>query len=411
MKITPLVQPAYALPPGYAALPHVLIVVDGLAGPMGGGERIVLRLASLLPDYGYRVSILTFQAPTNPEVLANPPCPIYLLPLTNVFGFSALGAAFYLGQFIRAQKIKIVQTFFESSDLWAGLVVRTLSSARLIWSRRDMGILRKRKHRLAYRLLASMPDRVFAVSELVRKHGIEVDGIDPLRVQTVYNGLNIADWNRGTLILDRAEAIVITTVGNIRHVKGHDIFVRAAAQIAVRYPSAVFSVAGATLDTAYFEHLQALIRELGLTERFHFAGGLKDLRSHFAGADIFVLPSRSEGFSNAIVEAMAMSLPVVATDVGGNAEAVSEGVSGYIVPTEDPDALATAILKLLDDPARAREMGEAGKQIVAERFTIDAMMTTVARAYGEVLARRASALGHSSRLAPPASPEGSASST
>ncbi len=406
MKITPTLQPStLAWPAHYAALPHVLIVVDGLAGPMGGGERVVLKLASLLPEYGYRVSILTFQGPTNPEVCANPPCPIYVIPLTSAFNGTALRAAFQLGQFLRDQKVAIVQTFFESSDLWAGLITKTMSSAKLIWSRRDMGILRRNKHRLAYRVLGGLPDRVFAVAELVRKHCIEVDRIKSERVETIYNGIDLAKWSSDRFSMKAGAQVVITTVGNIRYVKGHDVFVRAAAQIAERYPKAAFSIAGVILDPDYFKDLQMLIRELGLTDRFHFAGGVHDLRSHFGEADIFVLPSRSEGFSNAIVEAMAMSLPVVATGVGGNAEAVLDGISGFIVPTENPDALAEAILRLLDDPDRARKMGEAGRQLVVERFTITAMMTRVIQAYSEVLA------GGLHRLAPCVPMEGNATAS
>ena len=352
---------------------------------MGGGERVALKLAAFLPDYGYRASILTFQAPTDAMVCENPPCPIYLLPLTNVFSVSAFKAALQLRRFLRQQKIQIVQTFFESSDLWAGVVTKATSSARLIWSRRDMGILRRRKHRLAYRLLSGMPDRVFAVSELVRQHCIEVDGIDPDHVQTIYNGLDVAQWTPRVRLSNDSGAIVITTVGNIRHVKGHDIFVKAAAQVIARYPQAVFTIAGSTLSPDYFEDLQRLIRDFGIGDHFHFAGGVRDLASHFAGADIFVLPSRSEGFSNAIVEAMAMALPVVATNVGGNMEAVVNGISGFIVPTEDVGALAAAIIDLVGNPDLAREMGETGRSIVAERFTIDAMMTQIRRVYGELL--------------------------
>ncbi len=392
-------------------MPHVLLVVDGLGGALGGGERIALKMAALLPRYGYRVSILTFGAPDNLEVRTNPPCPIYLLPLTSAFNVSAVRAAFDFRNFLRDQSIQIVQTFFESSDLWAGVVAKLLSPARLIWSRRDMGILRTSKHRIAYRLLAGMPDRVFAVSELVRQHCIEVDHVEPSRVETIYNGLDVSDWSADGSVRKDPDVRLITSVGNIRKVKGHDIFIRASAKVAERFPNAMFSVAGAILDKAYFEQIEGLVRDLGLAGKFHFRGSVTDLRSHFAAADVFVLPSRSEGFSNAIVEAMAMSLPVVATAVGGNAEAVSDGVSGFIVPPEDPEALAAAILRLLDDPGRAREMGQAGRQLVVERFTVDAMMGRVTRAYSDVLGAGASARALDSRVSPPASPQGSASST
>jgi glycosyltransferase involved in cell wall biosynthesis len=126
---------------------------------------------------------------------------------------------------------------------------------------------------------------------------------------------------------------------------------------------------------------------LNLSDRFHFVGGVANLREYLSTADIFVLPSRSEGFSNAIVEAMAASLPVVATDVGGNAEAVIDGVSGFIVPSEDPAALAAAIGGLLSDPSRAQEMGAAGKTLASEKFTTDAMMHQITLAYASLLTR------------------------
>lgn len=142
------------------------------------------------------------------------------------------------------------------------------------------------------------------------------------------------------------------------------------------------------LEPEYFAELQGLVRDLKLSERFHFVGGIANIPEHLSSADIFVLPSRSEGFSNAIIEAMAASLPVVATDVGGNAEAVKDGVSGFIVPPEDSAALAEAICRLLDDPSQARRMGAAGKTLVAEKFTTSAMMGRIRAAYAKLLAVR-----------------------
>lgn len=371
-----------------AALPHVLLVLDQFGKTLGGGERIVLRLAALLPRYGYRASILTFAAhPESPGLLSSP-CPIFVLPLHRTYDLTALKASLDLKRFLKEQKIQIVQTFFESSDLWGGLVAKVTSSAKLIWSRRDMGILRDKKHSVAYRLMSNVPDRVFAVSEQVRQHCIEVDGIDPSRVLTIYNGLDLSDWHSVTRPAKRSGASVITTVGNIRRVKGHDIFIRSAAKVLSQFPDASFSIAGEVLEPDYFAELQALVGELNLSGRFHFSGGITNLREHLAAADIFVLPSRSEGFSNAIVEAMAASLPVVATDVGGNAEAVQDGVSGIIVPSEDVAALSAAILHLLSDAPKARQMGLEGKRLASERFTTDAMMTQITSVYSSLLKRR-----------------------
>jgi glycosyltransferase involved in cell wall biosynthesis len=368
--------------------PHVLLVLDQFPKTLGGGERIVLKLAALLPNYGYRASILTFSAHPESAGLQSPPCPVYLLPLQRTYDLAALRAALELRRFLKQQRIQIVQTFFESSDLWAGFVTKAMSDAKLIWSRRDMGILRASKHHVAYRLMSSMPDRVFAVSEEVRQHCVVVDRIKPTLVETVYNGIDVADWDMVVAPAKAPGAFVVATVGNIRRVKGHDIFIKAAASVAAQFPRISFKIAGDVLEPDYFVELQTLIRNLNLSERFHFVGGVTDLREYLSTADIFVLPSRSEGFSNAIVEAMAASLPVVATDVGGNTEAVTDGVSGLIVPSEDPAALAAAITRLLSDPAKAEEMGAAGKKLASEKFTTDAMMRQITLAYANLLTRR-----------------------
>ena len=175
-------------------------------------------------------------------------------------------------------------------------------------------------------------------------------------------------------------------MGNIRRVKGHDLFIKAAAAIIPHFPDTRFSIAGEVLEPDYFAELQALIRDLNLSDYFHFSGGVSNLHDHLSKADIFVLPSRSEGFSNAIIEAMAAALPVVATNVGGNPEAVDNDVTGLIVPPEDAAALSAAITKLLSDPSLAKAMGEAGKRRAAEKFTVEAMMNSITATYRNLLA-------------------------
>lgn len=369
-----------------ARLPHILLVVDQFPKNLGGGERIVLRLAALLPRYGYRVSILTFFIHSQCDVVSSGTCPIYLLPLQRTYDVNAFKAALQLRRFIRLQNVQIVQTFFESSDIWAGIVTKLFSNAKLIWSRRDMGILRTSKHRVAYRLIADVPNAVFAVSERVRRHCIDVDRIDAARVHTVYNGLDLAANGAEVRSREVGANVRIVTVGNIRRVKGHDLFIRAAKAVVEQFPATSFSIGGEVLEPDYFSELQGLVRDLNLGDHFHFAGGIADPRGYLSEADIFVLPSRSEGFSNAIVEAMAASLPVIATAVGGNAEAVEDGVTGLIVPPEDSNALAAAISHLLQNPLQASAMGKAGRIRAQETFTTEAMMEKIVAVYRNLLA-------------------------
>lgn len=380
------------------AKPHIMLMVDQFARVLGGGERIVLRTAELLTGAGYRVSILTFAVDAACTALEDPPCPVYVLPLTSVLDWNALRSAFLLGRFLRGERVDLVQTYFESANLFGGIVTRVLSRAKLLWSFRDMGILRARKHRLAYRLLARMPHAVLAVSEQVRRHAIEVDHIPAGRVSVVYNGLDLDRW-----MLDRPRQVAqdvqtgagtaerpwtILSLGNIRAVKGHDVLVEAAAKVLQRFPHARFQVAGEVLEPEFFLRLQSRLGELGIADSFTFLGGVTDLPPVFQQADLFVLPSRSEGFSNAILEAMAASLPVVATDVGGNGEAVRDGQTGSIVPAEDPAVLAEAISALLADPASMKAMGRAGRGRIQEIFTSRAMLLHLESTYRCLLASR-----------------------
>jgi glycosyltransferase involved in cell wall biosynthesis len=358
---------------------HVVLLLDQFPRVLGGGERVVLRTAALLQSAGYRVSIVTFAILCGPETLQEAVCPIYLLPLSGVFRPEALKAAWQLGRFLREQHVRIVQTYFESSNLFGGIVTKTLSDARLIWNFRDMGILREEKHWRAYRLLRHMPDHVVAVSEQVRQHAIEVDGMPADRVSVIYNGCdlpagNTAEYASLAAMLGEKTGPLIVTIGNIRPVKGHDVLVEAAALVLQKHPGARFAIGGEALEADFFQQLQARVAALGLTDRVLFLGSVKAAASLLRHADVFVLPSRSEGFSNAIVEAMAAGLPTVVTAVGGNGEAVVQGQTGWIVPPEDPGALASALDKLLSSPETMLAMGSAARRRAEALFTTQSML-------------------------------------
>ncbi|HLI78326.1 MAG TPA: glycosyltransferase family 4 protein, partial [Acidobacteriaceae bacterium] len=208
-------------------------------------------------------------------------------------------------------------------------------------------------------------------------------GVPSARVHVVYNGLDMVPYADNAA--RQKGPLAITTIGNIRQVKGHDIFVQAAAIVHAAYPEVCFTVAGEVLEPEYFAHLQQLVDHLGLRENFVFLGKITDLHAHLQTAAIFVLPSRSEGFSNALIEAMAAGLPCVATDVGGNAEAISHGENGLIVPPEDAPALAGAMLSLLQDTSFAANLSIAARRTVERQFTADAMVRNLVDRFRRLL--------------------------
>lgn len=374
----------------HSAPRHVLYVMDRLPRTLGGGENVLLKMIGMLPQERFRCSILTFDLEQG-SVFSELSCPVHVFPMKKTYDWNAFRMALRLRKLIRSEKVDIVHTFFESSDIWGGSVARLLTRARLISSRRDMGILRSTKHRLAYRMLSWMPDKVLTVSDQVRQFCIETDHIAPGRVMTIYNGVELppkADAGQSRKIRVSLgipeDAQVIVTVANIRRVKGIDVLLRAAERICRTNYKAVFVIAGGILEQDYFRELQSLAENLNLSQRVRFAGQHQSATPFLQMSDVFVLPSRSEGFSNALLEAMAAELPCVATNVGGNSEAIQNGLNGLIVEPEDEAPLADAVSFLLSDPSRAREMGRAARRTVELRFTPGRMMEDLLMVYEEI---------------------------
>ena len=397
---TPAVRPlgdASARPsaqPDGADRPHILYVIDELC-EMGGAERVLLNMIRLLPRERFRCSLVTFKIEPSLRIFENFPCPWHLFPMRRTYDWNALRVANQIRRLIRSQRVRIVHTFFETSDLWGGLVAKLSGEPVLVSSRRDMGILRRPIHDRAYRLLNPMFDLVLTVSEEVRAFSMRQDHLAPEKVATLHNGIEIdkaatatdSAALRAQLKLSGASHI-ICAVAHIRRVKGLDIFVQAAAKVCREFPHAVFVVVGGNHEPEYFRELQRLTESLGLNDNIRFLGRREEVFPLLKMSDVFCLPSRSEGFSNALVEAMACSLPCVATRVGGNAEALQDGQNGFLVEPEDASATADRILTLLRQPEWARRMGHAARQAVEEKFTQEAMMKNLVGVYERLLAAK-----------------------
>jgi len=340
---------------------------------------------------------MTFRLDPDLPMLAEFPCPVQVLPLRRTWDWQALHMGVRLARYIRREKVDIVQTFFASSDLWGGVIAKMSLRPAVISSRRDMGFLRTGKHKLAYRFLGGMYDRVLAVSEQVRLAMIEQDRLDPAKVITVYNSVEPPRSLTATeleQVRNRfgagSASPVIISVGNLRSIKGFDVLIRAAAKVCREFPRAVFLVAGgpAPNEPDCLLGLQALSASLGISERVRFLGPVEDIAGLLQASDLFCLLSRTEGFSNSVIEAMICGLPCVVTRVGGNGEAVDHGESGFLVESGDDTAAAAAILRLLRDPAYAKAVGECARKSAVRRFSPATIISQLAGVYETVLSRR-----------------------
>ncbi len=379
------------VPPGSPI--HILYLIDVLWG-LGGAEGVLLRIPRLLPKDRYRCTIGTFRLRPSSPVFDDIPCPVREFPVSRVFGMGAIRTALDLRQFIRSENVQIVHTFFESADLLGGLVAKLSGVPVLISSRRDMGILRSTRHRVAYRLFSPLFNQVQAVSDAVREETIRADRIDPNKVVTIPNGIEIDKLTaakgsgslRQSLGLDDAFPLIVT-VGHIRRVKGYDMLLRAAAEVCRIHPNATFLIVGSVQEPECERDLHDLVRQFHLERNVRFLGKMENenVWSLLKVCDVFCQPSRSEGMSNALLEAMACELPCVATAVGGTPEVLEDGRTGYTVASEDHQAAANRILRLLADPESARTMGRMARRVVEERFSAQSMIRSMAGMYDQLL--------------------------
>ena len=200
------------------------------------------------------------------------------------------------------------------------------------------------------------------------------------KLETVPNGVHIPPWAARKAVSGTGGPPVILFVGRLRHAKGLDVLLHALAGL---------PVAGYQLrivgDGELRKSLENLAVTLGVRDKIVFLGFRSDVTALMSSADCLVLPSRWEGMPNVVLEAMAIGLPVVATRVGGIPEVIEHGLTGWLVPPEDPLALAAALATALADRRRARCIAESARQRVARDYSIEAMSERTLEVYTQVL--------------------------
>ena len=222
-------------------------------------------------------------------------------------------------------------------------------------------------------------------------------GVAPQRITQLYNGVDTALFHparvgRETLPppgFSRPDAFVIGTVGRMQEVKDQLTLARAFVLLLRMAPSdgppLRLVLAG---DGPLREQAATILREGGAADHAWLAGERDDVSKIMRGLDLFVLPSLAEGISNTILEAMASGLPVVATEVGGNPELVTDGRTGALVPPADPPAMARALLRYCRDPAERRRQGTAARARAERSFSMSAMIEGYLGIYDRMLERQ-----------------------
>ncbi len=247
---------------------------------------------------------------------------------------------------------------------------------------------------------AKCGDFIMTVSEEDRQAAIKLGIAKPDKVETIYNGVDTSHYYAGRFSdTERAEyratfgippsAQVIGIMGRLVREKGFFEFFEAAAEVIKVHPNCWFMVVGDLLPSDYDgkrDELTQHIERLGMTGRTVFTGMVDDPAPPLSAMDIFCLPSYREGMPISLLEAMAMELPAVATDVRGCREEVIDGETGWLIPVRDSVALTEKLIWFLDNPDEARRMGQAGRRRVMENFDIRGVVEHQLEIYRRLIA-------------------------
>lgn len=363
---------------------RVLIITDTAILTPGGSERFLRNLLERLPPESFTVDVLQLAAPpTNAFGTFNAPHANLSHEPIGGSRIRLLAVMFRAWKLVRANRYDIVHSQHESADLINALLP---SGVLRLSSRRDMGFLKSNRMRSLMRWLDGRFDCIVAPSRAI------LDSLPDQRASKLVcipNGVDATRYTpasalrRARLREDlgyAANELLIGCVANFNPVKRHLDLIDAFAHVYAGLPQArLLLVGGGRLRGA----VEARITELGLAGAVHMLGPRSDVANILPALDVFALASETEGMSNAILEAQACGLPVVATRVGGNPELVDVDC-GVLVEPLNPPMLARALLELLPDAARRIRLGVAARARVLRRHSLQAMTNAYLELYREL---------------------------
>lgn len=368
-------------------MPRILFVTKKLV--MGGAEHHLAQLLPALLSRGFSVELFVLERGGELETeLEKAGVTISGLPCRSGRLMHLLTAAIGLYRRIRQTRPNILHFFLPEPYLIGAVVAAVANQPTCVMSRRSLAHY-QRKHpwfgrveRLLHRRMTALLGNSRAVAdELV------AEGADRQKVGLIHNGVVIAPFasdqsravQRAALNISH-DAFVMAIVANLFQYKGHADLFDALGKIASQLPQP-WRLIVIGRDEGEGAALRAQAERLGIADRILWLGPRRDVETILPMADLALLVSHQEGFSNALIEAMGQGLPVIATAVGGNLDAVVDGESGLLVPSNEPVALGAAILALASQPAVRRAMGLAAGARVLAMFSQEACVLRYERLY------------------------------
>ena len=377
--------------------PNVLFIIDSFE--QGGSERQALQLLRQLHFSGkcrIHLACLQDRGSLRAEAEALGIGEICEYPLTSFYDLNFVRQLLRFTRYLKEKKIDIVHAHCFYTNIFGMLGAFLARVPAGLTSKGETHGFRSPMQKFGERISFRLASRVIA-NCLVVQNQLIGEGVNPKRIIQHYNGLDLdrlkvregitPEAARAMFNLPETGRRFVTIVANLRNpVKNYPMFLRSAARVRASVPDAAFVIAG---EGELMPGLQQLALELGIAEDVHFIGRCDDVASLLFASHVGVLSSKAEGFANAILEYMAAGLPVVATDAGGVREAIIEGETGFIVPSDDDEQMARRIIQVLSNDAEARTMGARNKLIAAEKFSSDRHLQNTLELYDELVSSRA----------------------
>jgi L-malate glycosyltransferase len=372
---------------------RVCFVLDSLN--IGGTETQAVELARRLDPERYSLTLVCLRArgPLKERLQGTRVQVLEFHPNGGMNSPGGIYQLFRLAAFLRRERFEILH----AHDLWANLLgVTAAKMARVpvvVSSQRDLSHLEfySTRGKKWLRMLQKNSDAVVANANSIRDGLLQEEGFSATKIRVFHNGIDMERFavprgNGSVFGQSLGAGKVVVLVGNMHtDVKGHPTLINAASKVVQESPDTRFVFVG---DGALRAVLEEKVRERGLERSIVFLGRRNDVPEILAASDIGVLPSKAEGLPNAVLEYLAAGLPTVASNVGGNAEVLTDGTTGFLVPPDNADALADALLRLLRDPALAEQIAVNGREFVRRNFSFERLIEQTDRMYSELLLAR-----------------------
>jgi glycosyltransferase involved in cell wall biosynthesis len=364
--------------PGTAALPIAIVLTSFVPG---GTERQMIELVRRLDPGRWTVHIACSRAcgewlPRAAEAAAS----IEEFPLRSFRHPDTLRQMRRFSRWCADRRIAVVHTTELYSNIFALPAAAFARVAVRIGNRREINPDKTPAQIGLQRLSYRFAHRVVANSQAAAAR-LRAERVSAGKIAVVPNGLDLGPYPLQPASRPLRRVIM---VANLRPEKGHDTLIEAAAALLPRFPEATFEFVGAG---PLQERLVARARTAGVSHACWFAGHCNDVARRLAAADIFVLPSRSEAFPNAVLEAMAAGLPIVASAVGGIPELISHERTGLLVPPGNAPVLAATLARLMSEDDLGRRLGAAARAEVQGRYSFDRMVAAFEQIYTHELSR------------------------